>query len=141
MSDITLKLSDVGGGIERELIPNLFKYTYTTAGGEAHKKALAGDNSVMAGLGYGLPLSRLYAQYFHGNIAINSQSGYGTDTYVYLKSVEEDAPEKLPVYSHQSTSKMYRSKQEKVLADWTDVVEREQELEESACEYPTVKLE
>jgi len=136
ISDVTLRLSDVGGGIERELIPNLFKYTYTTASGEAHKKALAGDNTVMAGLGYGLPLSRLYAQYFHGNMAINSLSGYGTDTYVYLKAIEEDAPEKLPLYSHKETSKVYKRKQERGPADWTDVVDEGLESKESVYEYP-----
>lgn len=37
------------------------------------------------GFGYGLPISRLYARYFHGDISLLSFEGYGTDTVIYLK--------------------------------------------------------
>ena len=57
--------SDMGGGIPRSHMNNLFKYMYTTAGrvGKAHVDMVK-QSSVppMAGLGYGLPLSRLYAR-------------------------------------------------------------------------------
>jgi hypothetical protein len=39
----------------------------------------------MFGLGFGLPVSRLYAQYFGGNLHLLSLSGYGTDVYVRMK--------------------------------------------------------
>ena len=34
--------------------------------------------------GFGLPLARLYARYFGGNIHIQSMYGVGTDVYVNL---------------------------------------------------------
>ena len=89
--DITIKISDQGGGIPRDLMDNLFKYMYTTAGrvGKAHADVVRNSQvPPMAGLGYGLPLSRLYARYFQGDIDIASIDGIGTDCYIYLKSME-----------------------------------------------------
>jgi signal transduction histidine kinase len=38
--------------------------------------------SPMAGLGFGLPMSRLYAQYFGGDVSFSSMEGYGSDVLV-----------------------------------------------------------
>lgn len=39
---------------------------------------------VLAGYGYGLPISRLYARYFGGDLQIISMENYGTDAYLHL---------------------------------------------------------
>lgn len=43
--------------------------------------------SSIAGLGYGLPLGRAYAEYFGGGVAVQSLYGWGTDVYLRLKGV------------------------------------------------------
>ncbi|KAH9514362.1 [Pyruvate dehydrogenase (acetyl-transferring)] kinase isozyme 3, mitochondrial, partial [Bulinus truncatus] len=81
--DVTIKISDQGGGIPRSKIDLLFQYMYSTAPQPA-KSDMA--SAPLAGYGYGLPLSRLYARYFQGDILLASAEGYGTDACIYLKS-------------------------------------------------------
>jgi pyruvate dehydrogenase kinase 2/3/4 len=58
---------------------------YTTA----NKPVMDGDDSSgdfrapLAGFGYGLPLSRLYARYFGGDLRLLSMEGYGTDGLIF----------------------------------------------------------
>ena len=57
------------------------------------------DHSVevpLAGLGYGLPISKSYARYFGGDVSIMSMEGYGTDAFVHLRRLG-DLREPLPV--------------------------------------------
>ena len=103
---VTIRIRDRGGGISPDVLPNIWKYSFTTfcednevpggIGGissiissEAFG-ALSGtgpSGSSIAGLGYGLPLSRAYAEYFGGGIAVQSLYGWGTDVYLRLKGV------------------------------------------------------
>ncbi|KAG0687411.1 hypothetical protein C6P40_002383 [Pichia californica] len=47
---------------------------------------LVGDN-IIAGMGYGLPLSLTYCRLFGGDIKLHTVWGYGTDVYVVLKGI------------------------------------------------------
>ena len=69
----------------------------------------------LAGYGYGIPLSRLYARYLGGDLMLQSVEGYGTDCYIYLKSGNNDAVEVLPIFTNQ-LGEHYRSKKE--MKDW-----------------------
>lgn len=74
------KISDEGGGIRRSGLPNIFTYLYSTAEKLEYDDVLHGgadDGVSMAGYGYGLPVSRLYARYFGGDLQIISMEGYG----------------------------------------------------------------
>lgn len=76
--DITIKISDEGGGIPRSAIPLVWTYMYTTVDTtpdldpEFNKSDF---KAPMAGFGYGLPISRLYARYFGGDLKLISMEG------------------------------------------------------------------
>ena len=91
-------MSDEGGGIARSGLPKIWTYLYSTAISPLDDMDDAGDTdgpAVLAGYGYGLPLSRLYARYFGGDLQIISMEGYGTDAYLHLNrlgNVQEPLP-------------------------------------------------
>lgn len=59
--DITIKISDEGGGIPRSEVPYVWTYMYTTAQSEDLDPDFQSTDfqAPMAGFGYGLPLARL----------------------------------------------------------------------------------
>ncbi|KAJ3276592.1 hypothetical protein HDV01_004125 [Terramyces sp. JEL0728] len=65
--DITIKISDEGGGIPRSGMPLIWTYMYTTAEKPIMEDGGGDFKAPLAGYGYGLPLSRLYARYFGGS--------------------------------------------------------------------------
>ncbi|KAG9459942.1 hypothetical protein H6P81_004450 [Aristolochia fimbriata] len=98
IEDVTIKISDEGGGIPRSGLPKIFTYLYSTAKNplsDCDDVEGAGEGVIMAGYGYGLPISRLYAQYFGGDLQIISMEGYGTDAYLHLCRLG-DSEEPLP---------------------------------------------
>ncbi|KAG0297733.1 hypothetical protein BGZ96_005155 [Linnemannia gamsii] len=48
----------------------------------------AGLGGPIAGLGFGLPLTRIYAQYFGGRMHLVSLQGHGVDVYLKLRQLE-----------------------------------------------------
>lgn len=78
-----LQIADQGGGIPRSQKDMLFNYLYSTA--PRPEPTDLGESAPLAGYGYGLPLSRVYARYFQGDLQLYSADGYGTDAMVYLK--------------------------------------------------------
>ncbi|KAL6764791.1 pyruvate dehydrogenase kinase-like protein [Haematococcus lacustris] len=115
-ADLSIRVSDQGGGIPPHLITQVWSYGFTTVddaaaapavfergdeGGseegwgplaaEDHGRDLADGRFRMAGLGFGLPLSRLHARYFGGDLVVQVIPGYGTDCYLTLKRLDDDA--------------------------------------------------
>jgi len=111
--DVSIRVSDQGGGIARHITDHMFHYLFSTA----PRPSMTPTKPPLAGYGYGLPLSRLYARYFHGDLILNSYDGYGTDAVVYLKTLTHEAKELLPVFNKTST-KQYKAAIP--TADWTD---------------------
>ncbi|CAB4032177.1 pyruvate dehydrogenase (acetyl-transferring) kinase, mitochondrial-like [Paramuricea clavata] len=114
--DHTIKISDRGGGIPKSELEQLFLYHYTTA----PQPVSTGDVPALAGYGYGLPLSRLYAKYFGGDLQLFSMEGYGTDALIYIKAVLGEATEVLPLYNKR-TSQTYSEVKQSVnqMKDWS----------------------
>lgn len=109
---VTIRIRDRGGGIGPEILPNIWSYSFTTMsededvpGGSSNGSSSSivtsstgidalnvisnssNGGSSIAGLGYGLPLGRAYAEYFGGGVAVQSLYGWGTDVYLRLKGV------------------------------------------------------
>ena len=85
--DVTIKISDRGGGIPRSGMQRLWTYSFTTAGNTAHKideLQTQQRKPIMAGFAHGLPLSRIHARAFGGDLQVMSMQGHGTDVYIYL---------------------------------------------------------
>lgn len=131
--DVTIKLSDLGGGMPDNVAKRAFEYTFTTA---SHLSPILGATdhthshnsrapnvdpesatfSPLAGRGHGLPLSRLYARYLSGDLKLVSIENYGSSAFIYLRRLPEEANELLPIFN--TTSKaVYECPY--TLQDWT----------------------
>ena len=99
-SNVTIRIRDRGGGISPANLPNIWSYSFTTFSDDDAANSsngnidalntissTGGDTSSLAGLGYGLPLGRAYAEYFGGGIAVQSLWGWGTDVYLTLRGL------------------------------------------------------
>lgn len=106
---VTIRIRDRGGGISPENYAHIWDYSFTTFNEEQVSSTLhgegsgktgngmdalnaiagpgGGDGNALAGLGYGLPLGRAYAEYFGGGISVQSLWGWGTDVYLRLRGV------------------------------------------------------
>ncbi|XP_065143565.1 pyruvate dehydrogenase kinase, isozyme 3b [Paramisgurnus dabryanus] len=113
--DLSIKISDHGGGVPLRKIDRLFNYMYSTA--PTPRLDPTQTAVPLAGFGYGLPISRLYARYFQGDLKLYSIEGVGTDAVIYLKAVSSESFERLPVFN-MSTWRHYQTGPE--ADDWSN---------------------
>lgn len=97
LNDCCVRISDRGGGASRKVAHKWFEYMYTTAPPPPADRDMR--VAPLAGYGYGLPLSRLYARYLGGDLRLQSLQGYGTDAFIYVKTYSKEAVETVPVYN------------------------------------------
>uniref|UniRef100_A0A915CQM2 Protein-serine/threonine kinase n=1 Tax=Ditylenchus dipsaci TaxID=166011 RepID=A0A915CQM2_9BILA len=96
--NLSIKVSDQGGGVPQRKLDHLFHYLYSTAPQPRRNQS----STPFAGYGYGLPISRLYARYFLGDLFLFSMEGWGTDACIHFKANPAEASELLPVYGSYS---------------------------------------
>jgi pyruvate dehydrogenase kinase 2/3/4 len=94
--DVTIKVADKGGGIPRSKMERIWKFAHSTADQNEAESDFGTDATSGARIrGFGLPLARIYARYFGGELTLKSTEGYGLDAYLHLPRLG-DACEKLP---------------------------------------------
>ena len=102
--DLSISIADQGGGTEHQYMNTLMSYFYSTAEAPALLDEDDAGASMytpmnlapLAGFGYGLPVSRLYARYFGGDLNVMTMQGYGATAFVHLPASAVNATEVLP---------------------------------------------
>lgn len=105
--DVTIKIMDQGGGLAMSEMDNIWSYVNSVKSRPPPSQDIASSNisaaadslatmggvaseakdyldSPLHGSGHGLPLARLIARYFGGDLSLVSMEGYGTDSYLSL---------------------------------------------------------
>lgn len=82
----TIKISDFGEGIKRKDIRKIWSYFHSTVTSDAHSDEQSDEGALpfVSGRGLGLPVSRVLARYFGGDMDVHSLPRKGTDVYIYL---------------------------------------------------------
>ncbi|KAJ3141366.1 hypothetical protein HK100_007605 [Physocladia obscura] len=97
--DVTIRFRDRGGGIPPDEMSRVFEYSYTTVpkseldtdlsifSSQSRQAMQAGVGGPIAGLGFGLPMSRIYAKYFGGSLELKSVGGHGLDVFLRVPNI------------------------------------------------------
>ncbi|GAB7351088.1 hypothetical protein MBLNU459_g1558t1 [Dothideomycetes sp. NU459] len=105
---VIIRISDQGGGVDHEVLPLAATLqelqlpeseTTGAAGGDSpkgqgdHKGRYDGSLSSLTSrspdlrLGIGLPMSRVYAEYWAGSLELHNLEGYGVDTFLQISKL------------------------------------------------------
>lgn len=112
--DVTIKIADRGGGLPRSDVDRVWTFATVRCANNKEKRTKNAKNNNhnqesgaaaasffkdgftgTAIRGFGLPLSRIYARYFGGELTLKTMEGYGVDAYLHLPMLGE-ACENLP---------------------------------------------
>lgn len=83
---LEIRITDHAGGIKADVVDHLFDYSFTTFDESEDDDIKTLDTTsanLIAGMGYGLPMSLTYNRLFNGDIQL--ETIYGSGTTVYLK--------------------------------------------------------
>ncbi|CAG8809780.1 38659_t:CDS:2, partial [Gigaspora margarita] len=102
-NNIGIRIRDQGGGVAPEDLPSIFDYSFTTVPQDedshtdvdnilsnvSRRAMQTGLGGPIAGLGYGLPLARIYATFFGGSLNLISLHSYGCDLFLRLNDLSK----------------------------------------------------
>ncbi|CAG8508058.1 9686_t:CDS:2 [Funneliformis mosseae] len=96
-TDLYFRISDQGGGISDEIYPHIWSFASTPTLNNKFEnfvkvpqmaaKVQEYEQSIIPPtlhLGIGLPMSKVYAEYWSGGLTLFTMDGYGTDAYVKI---------------------------------------------------------
>ncbi|PVU93899.1 hypothetical protein BB561_002963 [Smittium simulii] len=89
-STITIRISDRGGGIPPAIYSQIWTYCseykaqYLSNFNKIKEMQAKINDNVNVSLGFGLPMSKVFANYWGGDVEVYSLPGYGVDTYIRL---------------------------------------------------------
>ncbi|OLY79516.1 [3-methyl-2-oxobutanoate dehydrogenase [lipoamide]] kinase, mitochondrial [Smittium mucronatum] len=94
---ICIRFRDRGGGIPSKSLSKIFNYSYSTYYSPESDDGL-NSNIIMqtstggpiAGLGFGIPMTKVYAQYFGGSLDLVSIDDYGCDVFLKLPNISHN---------------------------------------------------
>ncbi|EGD77531.1 hypothetical protein PTSG_08628 [Salpingoeca rosetta] len=89
-SFFTIRVSDEGGGIPRDKEDHLWAFSFHPHEMRMTQQRLEALTSAksLRGLGVGLPMSRLYAEFLDGDLDVKSVHGFGSDAFLTLPCLE-----------------------------------------------------
>jgi signal transduction histidine kinase len=89
---VILRFRDQGGGISVQDEARVWEYSFTTVEQNddflhSQQQMVQSTGGPIAGLGFGLPMSRVYARYFGGSLELKSVAGHGTDAFLKFPNI------------------------------------------------------
>ncbi|CAG8715595.1 21854_t:CDS:2, partial [Racocetra persica] len=103
-NNVGIRIRDQGGGVAPDHLPSIFDYSFTTVPHDEDSNTAEVDNILsnvsrramqaglggpIAGLGYGLPLARIYSTFFGGSLNLVSLHTYGCDLFLKLNDISK----------------------------------------------------
>ncbi|VEU19444.1 DEKNAAC100361 [Brettanomyces naardenensis] len=87
---LDVRITDYAKGIKPEVVDHLFDYAFTTVDepDTDYKVLNTTFANVIAGMGYGLPMSLTYTRLFNGDIFLKSIYGQGTTVYLQWRGID-----------------------------------------------------
>ncbi|CAO3667360.1 unnamed protein product [Rhizopus stolonifer] len=86
-TDVLFRISDQGGGMSKSKFAHIWSYGNHKEMNKIEQleaKLDEQEKNLMIQLGIGLPMSKVYAEYWGGSVSLVTMQGFGTDAYLQL---------------------------------------------------------